>query len=1019
MRLDLSRGMVWMMLPSRRCLLPALLLLLLLALVAAISMSAGATDVTGDVTSSTTWDKAGSPYVIKTNVVVQNGVTLTIDPGVDVKFAGFYFLEASATGKIVAQGTAAMPVNFTSSDLDPAVGDWDHLGTGAGGKLAHCNIMHSTIAAYVDAGGIVSDSFVRASTTGVVLRGAGATVKDTTIVGLQVGIGFDSVTNAVAQRCVVQLCDQGINLLGTTSNALVEGCFVNSSSTHGVGVSATGGNNRVRDCVIERSPTGVILTGLTSPSATGGLLVYNCTIEFSSTQGVFLESVSAVNSFKFQRCKVWDSNIGMYALSSSNFEVTECTFRENNKGVRVEECTGYTATFHKNNLIRNSNADAESLNSEVLWDFAGFGNFWYRAIYEYGFTDGNGDGIADQEWSLTGLQKDHFPLMKPVDFEDPVADAGPDFKVKQHRSFDLDGSRSEDDTWVSNFTWTIELPEEDLVVYGEKPRLSLDVAGVFTVTLRVSDALGHADTDTMAINVTDADSPTFAAHNTPSLVGAGELMSFTSNITDNIGVTEAWVIYRFGLTGQNTRLDLEYQYADIWKGNLLVPVSLNQKIFYTMSARDAEMNIVRSGEKEITVADITPPWMSPAPRENVTTGDFNWVNVTVTDNRQVSHVTLEYWFGTGGAHDTLNMSMQGTLWVTEVAVPRDAPSPLFLVFTAVDTADNINVSSPLTVPVVDNDPPVLNLDYTTTKIHKGEQAEIRAIINDNLGIESAFVEVKYPPETEYDATPLEFDGEYWVGLINVKSTGVRIYYHFRVTDTSGNVLVTDDTERMMLSQRPHISTDPPTEAWEGQQYSVDFDADDPDNEDYEHQWSMTTNATWLEIDVVEGVISGTPEDEHVGWYWVNISVQDPDGVDDWLYYEIVVHDVNAAPDVSITSPPDGQKVGTILKVTGRATDDLDVIVWVRVRVDDGPWENVTGSKTWSFELSVKKMKPGTHFISAKSFDGISESRVDEISFIVPKKEDEDDSPGFGGVLTLAAVAIALIAMGTVRRRHGV
>jgi len=1007
-----------MLLPSRRTLLPALLLLLLVTLVATLSMSAGATDVSSDVTSSETWNMAGSPYVIKANVVVQNGVTLTINPGVDVKFAGFYSLEAAATGKILAQGTAAMPVNFTSSDLDPGVGDWDHLGTGAGGKLVHCNIMHSTVAAYVDAGGIVQDSYVRASTTGIVLRGAGATVKDTRIVGLQVGIGFDSVSNAVAQRCQVELCDQAINLLGTTDNALVEGCFINSSSTHGVAVTATGGGNRVRDSIIARSPTGVLLTGMSS--VTGGLLVFNCTIEFSSTQGVFLESVSALNAFKFQRLKVWDCNVGFYALSSSNFEVTECTFRDNNKGVRVEECAGYTATFHKNNLIKNSNVDAESVNSEVLWDFAGFGNFWWRAIYEYGFSDGNGDGIADQEWSLTGLQKDHFPLMKPVDFEDPVADAGPNIKVKQHRSLDLDGSRSEDDTWIANYTWTIELPEEDLVVYGEKPKLTLDVAGVFKVILRVADALGHADSDTIELNVTDADSPVFAAHNTPSVVGAGEMMTFTSNITDNIRVTEAWVIYRFGLTGQNTRLDLEYQYSDIWKGTLLVPVSLNQKVYYTMSARDAENNIVRSGEKEITVADITPPWITPALGANVTTGDFNWVNVTVIDNRQVEWVTVEYWFGSGGAHETLNMSMQGTLWVTEVDVPRDAPSPLNLVFTAVDASNNINVSSQFSVPVVDNDPPVVNLDSTTHEIHKGEQAEIRAIINDNIAIETAFVEVKYPPETDYDATPLEFDGEYWIGVINVKSTGVRIYYHFRITDTSGNVLVTEDTERLMLSQRPHISTDPPTEAWEGQEYSVDFDADDPDNEDYEHQWSMTTNATWLVIDVVEGVVSGTPADEHVGWYWVNITVQDPDGVDDWLYYEVVVHDVNSAPEVSITSPPDGQKVGTILKVSGRATDDLDEIVWVRIRIDEGAWENVTGTKTWSYEVSVKKLKAGTHFISAKSFDGISESRVDEISFIVPKRDDGDDSPGFGGLaaaIALMAATSVAIAIRSARRRY--
>jgi hypothetical protein len=156
----------------------------------------------------------------------------------------------------------------------------------------------------------------------------------------------------------------------------------------------------------------------------------------------------------------------------------------------------------------------------------------------------------------------------------------------------------------------------------------------------------------------------------------------------------------------------------------------------------------------------------------------------------------------------------------------------------------------------------------------------------------------------------------------------------------------------------------------------------------------------------------------VGWYWVNITVLDPDGVDDWLYYTFVVNDVNAPPGVSIVSPPDEQKVGTILRVSGRATDDLDEIVWVQVRIDDGEWVEATGTKTWTYEVSVKDLDPGMHFFYAKSYDGISESAPPaEIAFIVPKKEDDDDSPGFGALLALVAVASAMaMATLTVRRR---
>jgi hypothetical protein len=470
------------------------------------------------------------------------------------------------------------------------------------------------------------------------------------------------------------------------------------------------------------------------------------------------------------------------------------------------------------------------------------------------------------------------------------------------------------------------------------------------------------------------------------------------------------------MAGSDTIIDMEHKGNDVWEVDAFVPADVQQKLYYRITARDAETNIRHSAEKEVVVADITQPVMIPAMGANVTTGDFNWINVTITDNRLVTGATVEFWFGEHGEHSTMNLSRMGTLWVSEIDVPRDAPSPLYLIFNATDRAGNWNATPVINIPVVDNDPPVVNMDLTLDKFHKGERTEVRAIINDNIGIESAFVEVRYPPGILYEAFLLTFDGTEWVGTVNVKNTGVRIHYHFRVTDTSGNVVVTEETERLLLSQRPTIITVPPGEAWEGQEYTVDLQAEDPDNEDWEHQWLMESNASWLEIDQVDGVVSGTPGDVHVGWYWINVTVRDPDGVEDWLYFEIVVHDVNAPPLVSIVSPADEQKVGTILRVSGRAEDDLDQIEWVQVRIDDGEWEEVTGTKGWSYEVSVKDMKPGMHFIYAKSFDGLTESKLVEIAFIVPKKDDDDDSPGFGVILSVLAIAAALAVSITRGRR---
>ncbi|HXP49895.1 MAG TPA: hypothetical protein VN922_08080, partial [Bacteroidia bacterium] len=61
------------------------------------------TIIKGGVYSNTTWTKAGSPYIIKDTVVVFAGITLTIQPGVVVKFDSSALMEER--GNLCANGT--------------------------------------------------------------------------------------------------------------------------------------------------------------------------------------------------------------------------------------------------------------------------------------------------------------------------------------------------------------------------------------------------------------------------------------------------------------------------------------------------------------------------------------------------------------------------------------------------------------------------------------------------------------------------------------------------------------------------------------------------------------------------------------------------------------------------------------------------------------------------------------------------------------------------------------------------
>ena len=87
-------------------------------------------EVTTDVTTPTVWDECHI-YIISVNQISVSS-TLTIQPGTVVKFkdiAGDNAIQVSTSGRILATGTAAKPVVFTSYKDDAHGGDTNGDGT--------------------------------------------------------------------------------------------------------------------------------------------------------------------------------------------------------------------------------------------------------------------------------------------------------------------------------------------------------------------------------------------------------------------------------------------------------------------------------------------------------------------------------------------------------------------------------------------------------------------------------------------------------------------------------------------------------------------------------------------------------------------------------------------------------------------------------------------------------------------------------------------------------------------------
>jgi hypothetical protein len=62
-------------------------------------------------------------------------------------------------------------------------------------------------------------------------------------------------------------------------------------------------------------------------------------------------------------------------------------------------------------------------------------------------------------------------------------------------------------------------------------------------------------------------------------------------------------------------------------------------------------------------------------------------------------------------------------------------------------------------------------------------------------------------------------------------------------------------------------------------------------------WTLQTNASWLALNTTTGVLSGTPTNWDIGYYWVNVSVSDGKGGFDYTNFSLNVNEENDPPQI--------------------------------------------------------------------------------------------------------------------------
>ncbi len=205
--------------------------------------SVKATYVEGEITINTVWTLIDSPFILSGNVTIHENVTLTIEPGVEVKFGGKFSIVVN--GRLVAKGSTEFNrlIKFTSNKETPEPGDWGTLyfnGTNQPPSvLENCIVEYGVNGATIANGELtVRNSTIRLnSENGVMTLNGSVTVGHNNFICNNTASGiYISGGNAIVEANIIELNGDGITLTGnlTTSNINITRNLVRLNGKSGV-----------------------------------------------------------------------------------------------------------------------------------------------------------------------------------------------------------------------------------------------------------------------------------------------------------------------------------------------------------------------------------------------------------------------------------------------------------------------------------------------------------------------------------------------------------------------------------------------------------------------------------------------------------------------------------------------------------------------------------------------------------------------------------------------------------------
>ena len=224
------------------------------------------------------------------------------------------------------------------------------------------------------------------------------------------------------------------------------------------------------------------------------------------------------------------------------------------------------------------------------------------------------------------------------------------FNVKASDDFGIDRVRVEIWNGSSTDHALIDMTLASGTILSGTWTYDLTISGTSAETLHyiihVMDKNGNEMvTSTKDVSVLDNDAPVLTSDGSDTSATTGEAFRFSAAWVDNIGIQEARVEYWFG---SGVHEDMALAGTGPFLGQVTVPTSSVESLYYILSATDSAGNTEQTAAKEATVRDNDRPNLGAdtTPQTMMAGRAFTFSKV-VEDNIGVQGAYVEYWFGTG------------------------------------------------------------------------------------------------------------------------------------------------------------------------------------------------------------------------------------------------------------------------------------------------------------------------------------------------------------------------------------